>query len=272
MRPWLLAALITWTGSAVARAPDATDTQLLTRAAQALGREAPTEAVDIFETLADRGVLHPDISYDRGVAYLLRARSAGARPTDLGRAAAAFHEALALRPEDRDAAALLTRVNSELSKARSRRGDSSLLARPRLMRSLVGLVDENTWSVLAAVGSLLASAMLLIRAFVRHARTRLAGSIAGSIGLVMLTITGTLAYLAARERRVTQAAVVVSTEARLLDQSGKPLLRGRGAPEDESIPMGARLTVLGTEGGLSRIEWGETTAWVEPQQLQLLPR
>ncbi len=272
MRWWLLASLVLLAPSAAARPPDATDAPLLERAAQALTRKATTEAIDTFELLADQGVQHPDISYDRGVAYLLRSGSSSARPTDLGRAAAAFHEVLRLRQKDKDAAAWLARTNDELSKARSRRGDSSLLARPRLMRAILGLVDENTWAVLASVGSVLTATMLLVRLFVRHARTRLAGSIAGSLGLVLLLLAGLLTYLAARERRTTRAAVVVATEAPLLAQTGKPLARGHKAAEDAVIPMGALITVLGTEGGLSRVEWGEVTAWVEPQQLQLLPR
>ena len=32
-------------------------------------------AIDVFEALADRGFVHPDASYDRGLAYALRARA-----------------------------------------------------------------------------------------------------------------------------------------------------------------------------------------------------
>ena len=58
------------------------------------------KAIDDLEHLADRGFVHPDASYDRGVAYVMRVRGGAERPGDLGRAAAGFEEALLLRPHD----------------------------------------------------------------------------------------------------------------------------------------------------------------------------
>ena len=39
----------------------------------------------VIEALADQGFVHPDASYDRGLAYVMRYRAVAARPGDLGR-------------------------------------------------------------------------------------------------------------------------------------------------------------------------------------------
>src|SRR6478752_396324 len=119
----LLASLVTasWLGEANAAEPgaspdvggasvaqtspaDAPPERLFADSARALEQGAHTEAIDQLELLADRGFVHPDASFNRGVAYLGRARGATARPGDYGRAIAGFSEALALRPEDSSAA------------------------------------------------------------------------------------------------------------------------------------------------------------------------
>jgi hypothetical protein len=269
--PFLMVGLLL-TRASFARAPSDADSELIQKAQAALSRGATTEAIDHYELLADQGVLHPDISFDRSVAYVHRGRSSQAHPSDLGRAAASLNEVLALRPDDQQAAALLTRLNAELSRIRSRTGASSLLARPRLSRALVGLVAEDTWGLLAGFGSFALSLGLMSWLWSRHHRLRLAGSIGGWLGLGLLIICSTMQYFAARGRRTTEEAVVVVPEARLLDVTGKPLMRaGRGA-EDGTIPMGAVVTVVGTEGGLSKLEWGDAEAYADRSQLQYLPR
>ena len=50
------------------------------------------EAIDQLELWSDQGVVHPDLSFDRGVSYLGRAESSAKRPRDLGQAVAAFVE------------------------------------------------------------------------------------------------------------------------------------------------------------------------------------
>mgnify|MGYP000038248236 CR=1 FL=1 len=47
-------------------------------------------AIDQFEAHADRAPSHPDASFNRGFAYLMRIRNGAEKPGDLGRAAAAF--------------------------------------------------------------------------------------------------------------------------------------------------------------------------------------
>ena len=81
---------------ALAESPD----ELFRMGANALSEGKFEDAIDEFEAFADQGKPQPDASYNRGLAYLLRVRSGAAKPGDLGRAAAAFEEALSLRPDD----------------------------------------------------------------------------------------------------------------------------------------------------------------------------
>jgi tetratricopeptide (TPR) repeat protein len=101
-------------------------------------------AIDHFEAYADRSPSHPDASYNRGLAYLLRVRANAERAGDLGRAAAAFAETLAMRPGDDDAEHALELVHGEVARRRARRGVDSVLARPTLDRVVVGLASERS--------------------------------------------------------------------------------------------------------------------------------
>jgi hypothetical protein len=272
----LLAAVVVvgfaWPSTALGRLPSEGDMALLSSADAALSKGATTEAIDHFELLADQGVMHPDVSFDRAVAYVRRGRSSAAHPSDLGRGAAALHETLRLRPGDAQASALLDRLNSELARIRSRTGASSLLIRPRLFRAMVGLIPENTWGLLGAVGSLALTLGLVLRLWSRRHRLRLAGAIGAWIGLGLVVVGSTMQYSAAVGRRSTDEAVVVVPEARLLDASGKPLRRSGKAAEDGTIPIGAVVTMVRTEARLSRLEWGDAEAYVDRSQLQYLPR
>jgi hypothetical protein len=64
---------------------------------------------------------------------------------------------------------------------------------------------------------------------------------------------------------------VVAANAHLLDESGRPVIQKGGVPEHVSAPEGTMLYVLEKRGGLSRIEWGSTEAWMTSSQLVVLP-
>ena len=132
-------------------------------AATAIERGAYDEAIDRLELLADQGFSHPDASFNRAVAYLARAQSARGKTGDFGRAVAALAETLLLRPGDAEAEQALERVQAEIARRRAREGRDQVTARPSLARAVTGLADENVWDGLAAVGSLLLSAGLLLR-------------------------------------------------------------------------------------------------------------
>src|SRR5690606_41219896 len=102
---------------------------------------------------ADRHPSHPDAGYNRGLAYAMRARE-DPEPGDLGRAAAAFEETLAMRPGDAEAERALAIVRGEVTRRRSR-DHASVIARPSLDRLILGLARERTWAIAAITASCL---------------------------------------------------------------------------------------------------------------------
>jgi len=236
----------------------------------ALKRGAYTEAIDTFELLADRGFVHPDASFNRAVAYVERARSSAAQPGDLGRAAAALREVLILRPDDEPAENGLSRIRAEISRRHAREGTAPVMARPSLGRAVTSLFDENAWAVIAISGSLLLALGLALRRFVDRTSAALAGAIGIGVGALLL-VSGAGLTAGARHFRLTSSpAVIVAEEARLLDESGKPLRQRTGAADSVTIPEGASVYVLERRPTLDRVEWGSTEGWLTPSQLQIL--
>jgi hypothetical protein len=251
-----------------ARADDATDFR---EAVQAIEQGAYGKAIDRLELLADRGMLHPDASFNRAAAYLGRARSSQKQNGDFGRAAAALAETLLLRPGDKEAEAALEAVRSELSRSRARKGGAPLFARPRLARAIVSLLPEKIWGAIALLGSLVLSVGLALRLLARREGTVVPGSLAIGIGSLLLLVGSALLGGAREFRRTSTPAVVVAPEARFLDQSGRPL-PGGGSTDTSVAPEGAELYVLEHRGGLARVEWGSSEAWVVAGQLRELAR
>jgi hypothetical protein len=251
---------------------NADDLGLHGSAMRAIQKGAHTEAIQQLELLADRGVLHPDISFDRAVAYAHRARSAQARPGDFGRAAFALSETLALRPNDAEASALLTRIDQELSRARSRRGNPSLLARPRLTRAVVGLLPENVWAVSALVSSLATTLGILYRFGTSRPRRRSAGAVTAWLSAALLAVTSLGLLYAVYARHSTRQGVVVTTDARLLDVTGAPIAAALYPGQDLTMPEGAKVVVTGRTERLLKVEWGSLEAYVSPSEVQLLPQ
>jgi tetratricopeptide (TPR) repeat protein len=237
-------------------------------AAAALERGAYGEAIDRFEALADRGFQHPDASFDRALAYVGRARSLQAAPGDLGRAAAALEETLLLRPDDADAERALETVRSEIARRHARRGNAPMMARPSLGRAVATLLPEDVWAIVGAAGSLATALGLALRRFSGRRQAELAGGVLIGVGALLLA-TGTSLALAARHlRRTTTPAVVIVEEARLLDESGRPLAAQKG--EAELIPEGARVWVTDRKGALSQVEWGSSVGWIVAGQVREL--
>lgn len=235
----------------------------------ALERGAYGEAIDRFEALADRGFQHPDASFNLALAYAGRARSLQAKPGDLGRAAAALEETLLLRPRDVDAEHALEIVREEIARRHARRGNAPMMARPSLGRAVTALLPENVWAAIGAVGSLATALGLALRRFGRRRHAELAGGVLIGVGSLLLAAGTSLALAARHLRLTTTPAVVVASEARLLDESGRPLAVQQG--EAELIPEGARVWVTDRRGGLSRVEWGSTEGYVVAGQLRELP-
>lgn len=238
----------------------------------ALGRGAFSEAVDRLELWSDQGIVHPDLSFNRGVAYLGRAESPAQQRGDLGQAAAAFQEALYLHPDDEEAEVVLERVRELISERRAKREDAGVVARPRLVRALIGLVDENLWAGLAIVGSALLTAGLAARLWSRMPQVRLAASIAAAAGGFLLALGAAMAAGGAHLRARYSPAVVIVEEARLVDAAGRPVATSRSLSSAESaadrIPEGSLVHVAEHRGGLARVEWGDADVWVNARELR----
>ncbi|MFO7178341.1 MAG: hypothetical protein DIU78_006555 [Pseudomonadota bacterium] len=267
---WLLVfALFVLSGNATADsvAPGA-PLEEVTQAEAALERGAFDEAIDRLELAADRGIVHPDVSYARARAYVERARSTAARPGDLGRAAAALEEALYLRPSDDIVEAALEKIRAEISRRRARTGASPVVQRPALGRAVANLLPENVWAAVAAFGALVLTLGLSARHVLRRRAIEIAAAVGVVAGLVFGLVGGALAGLSRYYRTTSRPAVVVVPEARLLDAEGRPLPR-RGESEN-AVPEGALVHVRGQADGLSEVEWGTVRGFVSSSQIRLL--
>jgi hypothetical protein len=241
------------------------DQELFDRGVAALAEGSYERALSMFEGLADRGFIHPDAAYDRGLAYLARVRLHAEQPGDLGRAAAGFEECLQQRPDDAEAEQALDTVRAEVARRRALRGGpAQVQARASIDRVIVELAPETVWAVCALVSSFLAAAGLLLRRM-NNPVARLTAMIAAPLGGVGLVIFGTVAYGARHLRHSTAPAVVVATEARLLDERGV-------SSNAEPVPEAARVDVLERRGNLALIRYGSAEAWTHASALRLIPR
>jgi hypothetical protein len=240
---------------------DETPEAFFAKGAEALGRGEYAAAIDTFEALADQGFLHPDASYDRGLAYVTRYRARPDHPGDLGRAAAAFEETLLLRPGDAEADAALDLVRAEVTRKRARRSRDTVDVRPTLDRVIVGLADEEMWGLSALVASLALAAGLVLRP--RQGSAHIAGSILVPTAGVALLLLAPLAYGARALRLATRHGVVIATEAALTDEQGN-------AGAADPIPEAASVEVGERRGALVHIRWGATEGWVPAATIRVI--
>ncbi len=236
------------------------------KATAALEGGAWNEAIDNYELLADHGFHHPDASFNRALAYVHRAESSRAEPGDLGRAAAAFSETLLLRPDDNEAREGLRLVREEIGRRRARQGAEQVVVSPSLSRTAVGLLGETTWAILAALGSTMLSLGIAFRFWLAHAGARLAGGVMTILGLFLFGVGASGALGARHFRTTSDPAIVVASEARLLDETGKP----RRVDGHTAIPEGEKVYVLEQGSVRAKVEWGTATGWVNRAQLQIL--
>ena len=132
---------------------------------------------------------------------------------------------------------------------------------------MVGLLSEDTWATLAAMGSIALSLGLSARFSLRTPALKLAAVVVASVGLALLSITGSLAALSRYDRLHAHPAVVIVEEARLLDDAGAAII-GQGTV----VPEGAMVRVVEERGTLARVESGTLDGWLSLGQLRLLAR
>ena len=235
--------------------------ELFGKGAAALGRGEYGAAIDTFEALADQGFVHPDASYDRGLAYVMRYRAHAERPGDLGRAAAAFEEALLLRPGDAGADAALDLVRAEVTRKRARKTRDAIDVRPTLDRVVVGLASEETWGLAALCASVALAVGLVLRP--RAGRAHVAGSVLVPSAVIALMLLIPLVWGARWLRLSTREGVVIAPEVRLTDDQGRAL-GGDAVPEAASVEVGER------RGAIVHIRWGATEGWGPAADVRVL--
>jgi hypothetical protein len=275
---WLAACAAVVLGLALARdalgdlpAPSSDE---LAKVQTSLERGAFSEAIAQLELWSDQGLVHPDLSFNRGVAYLGRAESPASRGADLGQAAAAFEEAAWLDPSDDEAALILERIRGAIAERRDKRANDGVVARPRLSRALLDLIGENVWAGLGALGAVALSLGLALRFGTNSHRARLAGGIAAVLALLIGSLGAGMALVGHRLRASTSPAVVIVDQARLHDGEGRPIAAARGASTAgeaaDRVPEGTLVHISGERGNLVQIEWGDGQAWLDARQVRRL--
>jgi hypothetical protein len=244
-----------------ARAEDEQQT-LFAKGAAALERGEFGAAIDAFEAFSDRGFVHPDASFDRGIAYVMRVKAHADQPGDLGRAAAAFEETLRMRPDDREADALLDQIRADVTRRRSRRAKDAVDVRPTLDRMLVGLASPETWGMLALLSSILLAVALVLRKR-PPGPAHVAGSVLLPTACVGLLVFVPLTSFARELRRSTQPGVVVAPEIHLSGEDGRAL-PGDAIPEAALVEVGER------RGATMHVRWGSIEGWVPAGTVRLL--
>jgi hypothetical protein len=260
----LLLVALTIAGSAHAETPE----QAYAAALAALQKGADNDAIDRLELLADQGFVHPDASLARASAYLSRAQSGSARPGDMGRAAAALSEALLLRPNDEQAERALETVQGEIARRKSQQAES-VMVRPRLGRAIAALLPEQLWAALALLGSLVLAGGVVLRRLTTRGLPHLTGAVAIGVGAAVLAGFGAGTYAAYHYRTTSRPAVVVVPEARLTNETGRPLPFKAGA-DSTTVPEGATIYVKDQREGRCLVEWGNTDGWLSSSDVRLL--
>ncbi len=249
-------------GSGAMAAEATTKVDHFRRGTDALSLGKFADAIEHFESHADREPSHPDASFNRGLAYLMRVRADAERPGDLGRSAAAFEEALAMRAGDAGAEHALDLVRGEVARRRSRRGKDAVMARPTLDRVIVTLAGERSWAWSAIVAAFLLSVGLVLKS--RPAGSaKLAGTLLVPASVIAVLVFMPL-YLGARHLRLDwRPAVLVVREAHLSDESGV----SQGA---EPIPEAALVEIGERRGRLVQVRYGSSEGWVPAAAIRKL--
>lgn len=238
-----------------------TDPAALFRGAtEAITAGKPNEAIAKLEALGDRGVVDAVVSYDRGLAYALRVRAGSGQPGDLGRAAHGFEETRELTSDRQlaaDATSALAAVRSEIARRRSRAGDPIEIEHGfSLGRSIVELLSENAWAILAGLLALALTIAIAARRVFQVGRGRVAATTSAAIAGALLVVTSVLAWAARDARLHLREGVVIAANARLLDD--RHLVIDRVAP----IPEGVRTRIWSEAAGFSKVTIGGTDGYL----------
>lgn len=236
---------------------------------EALAQGRPKEAIALFESMADQGVVDAAASFNRGVAYVERARIAE-KPGDLGQAAHGFEEARALPCKTEVHAAAeraLATIHSEVARRRARNGQPAIIEQaPPMWQSVIFVAPENAWTALALLFSWATAAALFLRWRTSHHRTKVGATITLLLAVPLGGATIAMALTARHLRLHRREAVVVSAEVRPADE------RHISIAAEPTLPEGARVELLSDPGEWVKIRWGKLEAWVPGGSVRALAK
>jgi len=237
------------------------DGQHFRAGADALTEGRYQDAIEHFEAYADREPGHPDASLNRGLAYVARIRAGAERAGDLGRAAAAFEEALMMRT-DGETAQALEQVHAEVARRRSRRGQDVVQVRPTLDRIVVRWASERGWGIAAIVASFLVALGIVFRRR-PPGPLNVAGTLLVPLGAVAVLILTPLFHGARYLRLNTRPGVLVVREAHLTDEDGNTL-------GGEAIPEAALLELSTRRAARQHVRYGSVEGWLPVGSIRTL--
>jgi hypothetical protein len=265
----VLVAFATLVSSAAAGVVDDTDV-LFAAGVAALREGRPGDAIASLEALADRGVVDPVASYDRGLAYASRVHIGAEVPGDLGRAVHGFEEARDLSRDPGlvdDASRALGVLRSELARRRLRAGQPVEVDPGRsLSRTLASLLGEDTWSVLAVVSAAAFAGGLFVRWLAGATRARISGGVVAAVAGPALTLAVVMTLATRHDRTHMREAVVVVASARSTDDHGLAI------PGATPLSEGARVEVVDAHGAWPEVRFGSIQVRVGASALRDLAR
>jgi hypothetical protein len=268
----IAAALLLSLLAGAARADEGNDDTgaLFAAATSALKDGRAVDAVAAFEALADRGMVDPVASYDRGLAYAERIRVGAEVAGDLGRAAHGLEEGRELSRDPKlvaDAGRALEVVRSEVARRRAHAGQPVEVDYGRsLGRTVAHLVSEDAWAALAVMASVSLSLALFVRWLSRVHRVRVGAGVTAGIAAPALVLATVMTLASRRDRHELHEAVVVAADARPLDG------RGIALPGMAPLPEGARVEVIDTSGVAARVRFGTADVHVAASTLREMAR
>lgn len=194
----------------------------VTLTAEQIADERWGEAILTAEEAADEGLVHPDLSFNRGLAYMGRAKTAHKEQGDLGQAAAGFAETLLFRPDEPEAERGLEQAQLLVARDRTQSGSSPESSSLGLLEGILLAFSPLLLALLGGLSSLLLSTGLALRASSREAR-KVTGGILALVGACLLVPSFALATTREALFREALVAVVISDRAELLDSAGRRL-------------------------------------------------
>lgn len=235
--------------------------EMLERSGELIRTGKVEEGIHLLEGAADRGLVDPDLSFNRGLSYLTRAETPQATPGDLGQAIAGFSESLSLRPLDAEATRGLERAQI-LLRQQNKSEETTLTLDGSILGQVLTQISPLPLTIIAGLGATLILVAWVVRFWAKDAGRALALLLIG----LTLWAGGALVYGArSYALATTHEAIVIAARAELRDAAGRPMRGARGLPE------GTRVRLMETRGRWSRIGSDQGELWVDAAELRRLP-